>query len=128
LTAQQVGGNYRQLYKGEPHASNQNVNKGIYNCDFSSVVTVYQYDKNGKLIDSMGYEVETPSSEHPKDGEVLRALDGGESYTIGTVTGSDGVTTKTILTAYEGKYVAFSDAIRNISDHVMGLVKYFDAN
>ena len=127
LTAQQVGGNYRQLYKGEPHASNQNVNKGIYNCDFSSVVTVYQYDKNGKLIDSMGYEVETPSSEHPKDGEVLRALDGGESYTIGTVTDSDGVTTKTILTAYEGKYVAFSDAIRNISDHVMGLVKYFDA-
>ena len=127
LTAQQVGGNYRTLYKGEALASNQNVNKGIYNGDFSSVVTVYQYDAKGKLIDSMGYEVETPSSEHPKDGEVLKALDGGASYTIGTVTNADGTVTKTVLTAYEGKYVAFADSIRKISDHVMGLVKYFDA-
>ncbi len=123
-----TGGIPFEKYKGDGKHSNQNVNKGIYNSDFSSTVTVYQYDKNGKLLNSMGYEVETPASENLADGTVVKALKDGSTYTIGTVTNSDGSVTKTILTTYKGKYLALSNSIRAISDHIMGLVDYFDAD
>ncbi len=125
LTAAEVG-TYRETYHGEAMASNQNVNKGLYNVNFSSVVTVYEYDKDGKLISSMGYEVEKPESETPEEGTRLMGKN-GEVYTVGTEVGADGGTTETVLTVYEGKYVAFAQAIRNISDHLIGLITYFDA-
>jgi hypothetical protein len=127
LTAAQVG-EYTEIYKGEPLASNHNVNKGIYNSDFSSNVVVYTYDKNGKLIDYKGYEVQDPASAYPKDGDVLTSLDGSKTFTIGTVTAADGTVTKTVLTAYEGLYVALADSYKLLGDHLMGLVRYFDAN
>jgi hypothetical protein len=46
-------GEYTEIYKGEKLASNHNVNKGIYNSDFSSHAAVYTYDKSGKLILTM---------------------------------------------------------------------------
>jgi hypothetical protein len=116
-----------QTYKGEALASNQNVNKGIFNSDFSSVVTVYSYDADGNLIGSMGYEVETPEGENLADGTIVTALKDGRTFTLGTVTGNDGSRTETVLTVYEGKYLALSGAIKSISDHIMGLVEYFDA-
>ena len=106
--------------------SNQNVNKGIFNSNFSSTVTVYTYDSTGKLIYFMGYEVEKPASAYPEDGTVLKALNGDETYTIGSVKNKDGTTVKTVLTVYEGRYIALSDSIRSVSDHIMGIVKYFD--
>ncbi len=125
LTASEVG-EFEEIYHGEPMASNQNVNKGIYTCKFNSMVTVYNYDKDGNLIDSMGYEVEKPESETPAEGTVLRALSGDATYTIGSVKNADGGETKTILTVYEGKYLAFAKSVRAISDYVVGLAKYFD--
>ena len=127
LTASQVGTNYRELYHGEPMASNQNVNKGIYNSDFSSVVVEYTYDKNGKFLGSKGYEVVTPETETPAVGTVLRSADGTKTFTIGSVTAEDGTVTKTELTVYEGKYLALAASYKSISDHIMGLVNYFDA-
>ena len=134
LTAAQVGA-YDTVYKGEPMMSNHNVNKGIFNSDFSSVVTVYTYNSSGKLIDFMSYEVEDPGTAYPKDRTVLKALNGDETYTIGSVENNDGTTenndgttVKTVLTVYEGRYVALSDAIRSVSDHIMGIVNYFDGN
>lgn len=125
LSAAEVG-TYREIYHGEAMASNQNVNKGLYNINFSSVVTVYEYDANGKLISSMGYEVETPESETPEEGTRLFGKN-GEVYTVGTAINAEGGTTETALTVYEGKYLAFARAIQNVSDHIIGLVNYFDA-
>lgn len=127
FTATQVG-EYETVYKGEPMMSNQNVNKGIYNNNFNSTVTVYTYDGRGKLIDFMGYDVKTPDSPYPNDGAVLKAAQGSKTFTIGTVKNNDGTTTKTVLTVYEGKYIALADSISFISDHLMGLVRYFDEN
>ena len=127
LSAAEVG-TYTEIYKGEPLASNHNVNKGIYNSDFSSNLVVYTYDKDGALIDYKGYEVQTPSSAHPQDGEVILSEDGTKSFAIGTVTNADGTVTKTVLTAYEGLYVALADSHKLVTDHLMGLVRYFDAN
>jgi hypothetical protein len=127
LTAAQVGGNYRTLYTGERLASNQNVNKGIYNSDFSSVVVEYTYDKNGKLLGSKGYEVQTPESKTPAVGTVIKSADGTKSFTIGSVTAEDGTVTKTVLTVYEGMYLALAESYKSISDHIIGLVNYFDA-
>ena len=125
LTAEEVG-EYDIVYKGEVMMSNQNVNKGVFNSDFSSVVTVYFYDASGKLIDFMGYEVEKPESAYPKDGTVLKSASGSGTYTIGTVKNANGTTTETILTVYEGRYIALTDSMRLVSDHIMGLVRYFD--
>ncbi|MBO4979738.1 MAG: hypothetical protein J6D16_04960 [Clostridia bacterium] len=124
LTAAEVG-SYREIYHGEAMASNQNVNKGLYNINFSSVVTVYAYDTDGELISSMAYEVEKPESRAPAEGTVLMGTD-GTAYTVGRADTADGYT-ETVLTVYEGQYVAFADAIKNISDHMMGIVNYFDA-
>ncbi|MBR4873728.1 MAG: DNRLRE domain-containing protein [Clostridia bacterium] len=127
LTAAQVGA-YDTVYKGEPMMSNQNVNKGIFNSDFSSVVTVYTYDASGKLTYFMSYEVLRPESAYPNDGTVLKSADGTKTFTLGTVKNSNGTTTQTVLTVYEGRYLALSDSIRFVSDHLMGLVRYFDEN
>jgi hypothetical protein len=89
---------------------------------------IYEYDANGKLISSMGYEVEHPETRYPEEGTVLTAADGsGATYTIGTKHKNGGSYTETVLTTYKGQYIAFADAIRSISDHMMGLITYFDA-
>ncbi len=114
-----------EIYHGEPMASNQNVNKGIYNSDLSTTVTVYTY-KDGELLDSMGYEVEAPENAYPAQGTVLKALKGNATYTIGDRENADGTVNRTVLTTFEGRYIAFSDAIQSISDHVMGIIDHFD--
>ena len=125
LTAEEVG-KYETVYKGEALASNQNVNKGLYNNDFSSTVVIYEYDQNGKLISSSAYEVEHPESRDLPAGTVLTASNGsGATFTIGRVDTANGYT-ETILTAYKGQYVAFAKAIKNVSNHLIGLIKYFD--
>lgn len=120
-------GEYERIYSGDGIASNQNVNKGIFNSTLRSVVTVYTYDKNGKLLSSKGYEVDSPESETPPDGTVLRTLEDGTPLTLGRAETADGYT-ETVLTVYEGKYLAFAGAIRSISDHIIGIVRYFDEN
>ncbi|MBO4979758.1 MAG: DNRLRE domain-containing protein [Clostridia bacterium] len=128
LPAKDIGGIYYTTYWGDAMASNQNINKGVYNNNFNSTVTVYTYDRNGKLTDSKSYEVLTPESEHPADGTTLTARKDGRTFTVGTVVGEDGGYTETVLTVYKGKYLALSGAIQSISDHMMGIVNYFDAN
>ncbi len=125
-----------QTYKGEALASNQNVNKGIYNSNFSSTVTVYSYKADGTLdttadpysMGSQAFEVVDPASENVEDGTVLTSLDGTKTFTLGKKTNADGSYTVTVLTTYKGKYLALSQAIQNISDNIMGIVRYFDAN
>ena len=124
-TAAEVG-EFEEIYNGEPMASNQNANKGIFTCRFDSLVSIYRYNKDGKLLGSEGYAVEKPESETPPDGTVLKALRSDACYTVGTVPSADGGYTETVLTVYEGKYVPLSNAIRKISRNVMNLVKYFD--
>ena len=124
--ASQVG-KVDRIYNGDGIASNQNVNKGVFNSNFNSVVSVYEYDKNGKLLKSMSYEVKDPESANVADGTNLRALKGGESYMTGRVENADGGYTETVLTVYKGTYVAFADAIKSISSHIIGLVNYLDA-
>ena len=127
LTAKEVGGNYYEIYRGDGFGSNQNVNKGIYNNDYTSTVAVYSYDKDGKLLSSSSYAVEKPESETPAAGTVLKALKSDATYTIGKAMNDDGSYTETVLTVFEGKYLAFGTAIHNISSHVMGIIDYFDA-
>jgi hypothetical protein len=115
---------FTKTYTGEGLASNQNVNKGIYNSNFSSTVVVYTYDKNGKLITSEPCEVKDPASESATK---LTSKDGKTTFTVGTVSNAGG-STKTVLTTYKGKYVALANAIKNVSDNLIGLVNYFDAN
>ncbi len=117
-------GDYVTVYTGEKIASNQNINKGFFNSDFSSVVTVYEYGKDGTLIRSMGYEIEKPESEDVADGTQLVGKD-GTVYITGTVKGADGGYTETVLTVYEGKYLALARSIRKMSDHLIGLIEYF---
>lgn len=125
-----------QTYKGEALASNQNVNKGIFNSNFSSVVTVYSYNADGTLntssdpytFGSKAFEVEDPASAILADGTVLTSKDGLTGFTIGTQTNADGSYTETVLTVYKGMYLPLSDSIKNVSDHLMGIVNYFDAN
>ncbi len=120
-------GDYTAVYNGAGLHSNQNINKGLYNGNFSSVVTVYEYNKYGTLLSSKGYElVNHPESRSLEEGTALEGKN-GNFYTIGTVTNDDGSYTETVLTAYKGQYVALSNAIRNVSDHLIGLVTYFDA-
>lgn len=125
-TAAEVG-EFEEIYKGEPMASNQNANKGIFTCRFESLVSIYHYDKDGKLLSSEGYAVETPETETPDEGTVLKALRSDASYTIGTSVHADGGRTETVLTVYDGRYIPLSRAISKISRNVMGLVHYFDA-
>lgn len=124
--AKQVGF-YDTIYQGNLINSNQNSNKGLYNSDFSSNVVVYEYDAKGNLISYKGYKVEHPESEAPVEGTVLKALDGDATFTIGSVTNADGSRSETVLTVYRGRYVALARSIRLISNHIIGLVNYFDA-
>ncbi len=125
-----------QTYKGEALASNQNVNKGIFNSDFASVVTVYSYNADGTLntaaepysFGSKSYEVVDPEGAELADGTVLTAKDGSGTFTLGKQTNANGSYTVTVLTAYKGQYLALSKAIKNISDNIIGITRYFDAN
>lgn len=124
---------FTQTYAGEGIASNQNVNKGIFNGNLSSVVTVYTYNADGTLnltggADHMGsssYQVVDPDSENAT---TLTSKDGTKTFTVGTVTNGDGSYTVTKLTVYKGKYLALSDSIKKISDNIIGLVNYLDEN
>jgi hypothetical protein len=126
LLASQVG-EYTTIYRGEALASNQNVNKGIFNSNFSTTVTLYTYDSNGKLISSEAHEVQKHYDDVALEGDLLISKDGKTAYIIGTKTNADGTYTETVMTTYEGKYVELASAIRSISDHLMGRVAYFDA-
>ncbi|MBO4979757.1 MAG: DNRLRE domain-containing protein [Clostridia bacterium] len=126
LTAAEVG-EFEEIYRGEPMASNQNVNKGIYNSNFHSVVTVYTYASDGSLVDSVSREVEDPACENLADGTVLKARGGSETFTIGSRQTADGGLVRTVLTVCEGKYLAFAASVRRISDHAVGLSEYFAA-
>ena len=125
LSAAQVG-KYDAIYRGNAINSNQNGNKGLYNSDFSSVVTVYEYDAKGKLVKSTGYEVEHPENDDLADGTVLRCTWNDATLKIGNVKNEDGSMTKTVLTVYKGRYVALANAIESISNNIIGLVDYFD--
>ena len=59
---------------------------------------------------------------YPTAGTTLTSKDGTKTFTIGET-----ATTKTVLTVYKGKYIALADSIESISDHIMGIVNYFDA-
>ncbi|MBO4979100.1 MAG: hypothetical protein J6D16_01690, partial [Clostridia bacterium] len=96
LTAAQVG-TYDTVYNGHAIHSNQNVNKGLYNGNFSSTVVIYEYDASGNLISSKGYDVEDPDSREPEEGTVVVAKDGSGSFTIGKVVNADGSYTETVL-------------------------------
>ena len=124
-SAEEIG-EYERIYSGDGIHSNQNVNKGVYNNNFHSAVSVYTYDKTGKLTASMSYEVQKPNSEMPCEGTVLKALKGDASYTVGRTQNPDGGYTETMLTVYEGKYLALASAIRRMSGYAIGLVNYFD--
>ena len=126
VSADEVGA-YTTVYKGNDINSNQNGNKGLYNSDFSSVVSVYQYDAEGKLVSFKSYEVVTPMAEKPAQGTVLTAAEGGDTYIVGCVESADGGYTETVLTVYEGKYVALASSMASINEHIMGLIGYFDA-
>ncbi len=124
IPKEQVG-EYETVWSGDGIASNQNVNKGIFNSTLRSVATVYTYDKNGTLLALKSYEVETPSSESPASGTILHTLKDGTPLTLGRADTADGYT-ETLLTVYEGKYLAFAKSIKSISDHIIGIVRYFD--
>ena len=112
---------------GDKIASNHNCNKGIFNRNYKSVVTVYTYDANGQMIDLKSTWVKDPASYDLADGTKLTALYGGDSFVVGRKDNSDGTYTVTKLTVYKGVYFDLARSMRNISDHVIGLVKYFDA-
>jgi len=118
-------GKVDRIYNGDGIASNQNVNKGVFNSTFDSVVTVYTYDEDGKLLSSQSYIVADPKSENVADGTILGGVEGGTFFIGKSETGTG--YTETVLTVYRGTYVAFANSIKMISDHVIGLVNYFDA-
>ena len=124
-TAAEIG-DYTAVHNGAGLHSNQNINKGLYNSTFSSTVTVYEYDAGGNLVSSQGYDVEHPDSRSPEEGTSLMGKN-GVLYTLGREEKSGGGYTDTVLTVYKGQYVLFADAIKNVSDHLIGLVTYFDA-
>jgi len=128
LIAKEQIGEYEMVWNGDGIASNQNVNKGVFNSTLRSVVTVYSYDKNGELLSFKSYEVKDPGAETLPSGTLLRAYKGDATFTTGRETTEDGSYTETLLTVYEGKYIAFADAIKSISDHIIGIVNYFDEN
>jgi hypothetical protein len=126
LPASQVG-EYTTVYRGEALASNQNVNKGLYNSNMSTTVTEYTYDKNGKLLSSEVFAVRPHYDDEAREGDLLISTDGRTAYIIGRQDNNDGSYTETVMTTCEGRYVELTAAIRSIGDHLMGLVKYFDA-
>ena len=135
---------FTQTHFGEGLASNHNVNKGFYNNNFSSVVTVYTYNADGTLrtflyedenstmtqaelltFGSVSYEVEDPSSAYLPDGTVLTSKDGTGTFRLGRRDNADGTYTVTKLTVYKGRYVELTDKVKEISDNLVGLLQYF---
>ena len=125
-SATQVGF-FDTIDEGNAMMSNHNCNKGVFNRTYNSTVSVYSYDASGKLLDAKSYWVEDPDSAIPADGTKLKALSSDAVFTIGKAMNADGSYTETVLTNYQGTYVALAKSMRHISDHLIGLVKYFDA-
>jgi hypothetical protein len=130
---------FTKTYSGEALASNQNISKGYYNNNFSSVVTVYSYKADGTLdrfpagddlytFGSRSYEVKHPESAYLADGTVLTSTDGETTFTLGTKTNADGSYTVTKLTVYKGRYITLTDTVKKMSDNLVGLIKYLDNN
>ncbi len=139
---------FEKTYSGEALASNQNVNKGFYNNNFSSTVTVYTYNADGTLriflyedeetttmdleemltFGSVSYEVADPESAYVADGTVLTSKDGTKTFTLGKKTNDDGTYTVTKLTTYKGRYIALTDSIKTVNDNLVGLIGYLDNN
>ncbi len=126
-----------ETYKGEPMASNQNCNKGLFNADYSTTVTVYTYDASGNNLTGVNsYEVLTvnESTGFSADDFVngaeltvkLAGFDLAENKTGLTKTLTFNNNTK--LTTYKGKYIALTDSIKTISDSIIGIVNYLDAD
>ncbi len=112
-----------QTYAGEPMASNQNCNKGLYNANYSTTVAVYTYDASGNLTAVNAYEVDDSAlTAIPADGATLTGKN-GMTFTLGT-----SGTQKTVLTTYKGRYLALTDSIKSISDNLMGIVNYLDSD
>ena len=118
--AQNAGGNFTV-------ATEEDGTVYVHNLDTGRAGVYYVYDASGKLLGSKSYHVEHPEEAIPADGTVLTALDGSQTFTVGTAANADGSYTVTELTTFKGTYVALARAMRNISDHLMGLVNYFDA-
>ena len=85
-----------------------------------------QWDGLTKVVMFRAGEV-TQTIYEPAEGTVLAALDGSQSFTIGRAVNPDGSYTETVLTTFEGTYVALAKAIRAISDNMVGILKYFNA-
>ena len=130
---------FTKTYAGEKLASNQNINKGYYNNNFSSVVTVYSYNSDGTLdrfpdgndlytFGSKSYEVQHPTSAYLANGTVLTSTDGKTKFTIGKKINGDGSYTITELTVYRGRYIELTDAVKKMSDNLAGLIGYLDNN
>lgn len=126
LTADEAG-EVEPIYIGEPIASNQSVNKGFFNCRLDSAVTLYRYDGAGILLGAETFPVKTPDSPIPAEGMVLTSVDGKKTFTVGRKD-ENGITTETVLTVFDGQYVALCDSVKAISNHIIGLVRYFDEN
>ncbi len=120
-------GFFETIDEGNPMMSNHNCNKGVFNRTYNSTVSVYSYDANGKLLGAKSYWVEDPESAIPADGTKLKALSSDTVFTVGKAVNADGSYTETVLTNYQGTYVALARAMRKVSDNLIGLVKYFDA-
>ena len=124
-TAEEIG-EIETLRPGNYMASNHNCNKGVFTRNYKSTVGVYQYDKDGRLLGSRSYWVKTPESPELADGTLLASLDGTRTFEIGKKTAEDGGYTVTALTVFEDTYVPLSKAMRDVSDNLMGLVRFFD--
>lgn len=134
-----------ETYKGEPMASNQNCNKGLFNTDYSTTVAVYTYDASGNNLTGVeSYEVltvngseEFKAEDFVNGAELTVKLAGydlaedktGLTKTLTFNSAIDSEThSKTTLTTYKGKYIALTDSIKTISDSIIGIVNYLDAD
>ena len=128
-----------KTYAGEAIASNQNVNKGIFNGDFSTTVTVWNTNPsytNDYNFGTTTYEVLSVNGntgftiDDFKTGAELTVKKAG--YDLATdktgMTMNITFTANTKLTTFNGKYVELSSSIQNISENLLGIVNYFSAN
>jgi len=128
-----------KTYAGEAIASNQNVNKGIFNGDFSTTVTVWDTNPsytNDYDFGSTTYEVLSVNGNANftatdfKTGATLTVKKAGYDLATDTTGMTMNITfdANTRLTTFNGKYVELSSSIQNISENLLGIVNYFAAN
>ncbi len=123
LVSASEAGELAIVYCGEPIASNQNVNKGFYNADFSSAVTVYT-SREGILLYSRTCKVKDPVKADMACGSVLETPS-GERFTLGRIRRGERIE-ETVLSVYRGRYLALTHAVADISRHLVGLLAFFE--